>query len=70
MATSPKTTRGFSTTCPHCGEAGTLTLNVADVHALTCQSCDAETTADELRAIIAGYGRLLAWLDTAPANDE
>jgi Zn ribbon nucleic-acid-binding protein len=67
MATATKkATRGFATRCPACGEADTLTINVADVHLLTCGECGAETTADELRAIIAGYERLLEWLDTAP----
>jgi Zn ribbon nucleic-acid-binding protein len=67
MATATKkTTRGFSARCPACGQADTLTITVADVHSLYCSDCDTSTRADELRAIIAGHERLLAWLDTAP----
>jgi uncharacterized protein (DUF983 family) len=70
MATAAKkTTRGFAVPCPNCGESGTLKVDVADVHTLWCSGCDDEMTADELRAVIAGYERLLAWLDTAPEKD-
>jgi predicted RNA-binding Zn-ribbon protein involved in translation (DUF1610 family) len=65
-----ETARGFSHRCPMCGEADSLRIDVADVHALTCVSCDDSITSEDLREIARQYERLLAWLDTAPAISE
>jgi uncharacterized protein (DUF983 family) len=70
MASAIKTTRGFATRCPECGEENTLRIDVADVHSLSCSSCDAELTAADLRHIVAGWTKLLVWLDTAPVVAE
>jgi uncharacterized protein (DUF983 family) len=70
MASASKTAKGFTTRCPECGVEDTLRIDVADVHSLSCSSCDAELTAADLRHIIAGWTKLLAWLDTAPVVGE
>ena len=66
MATTNRTKRGFKVNCPFCGEDGNLRLEVEDVHSLTCSSCDAEFTTEDIRQVIDGWRRLLAWLDAAP----
>jgi uncharacterized protein (DUF983 family) len=68
--TTTTTTRGFSVSCPKCNESGTITINAADVSELHCTSCDEEITADDVREIIKGWTKLLAWLDTAPGIDD
>ncbi len=65
MATA--TMRGFAVRCLHCSEEETVRLDVHDVHTFHCTSCDAEFTADDVRSEIARWGKLLAWLDSAPA---
>jgi hypothetical protein len=42
-------------------------LDVHDVHTFHCTSCDAEFTADDVRAELARWTKLLTWLETAPA---
>lgn len=67
MATATKTTRkGFVTHCPHCGAESTLSVDLSDTSAMTCGDCDNEVTADDIRKVMAGWQRLLAWLDSAP----
>lgn len=69
MKTTTKT-RGITVCCPKCNEPGTITVNVGDVSELHCTSCDEEITADDVRAIIRGWSKLLAWLDTAPELED
>jgi transcription elongation factor Elf1 len=64
MAT--KTARGFAVRCLHCGEEETVRLDVHDLDTFHCSSCDTEFTTDTVRAEMARWARLLAWLDTAP----
>jgi uncharacterized protein (DUF983 family) len=66
MATAT-TQRGFSVKCIACGEGETVRLDVHDVHTFHCSSCDGEFSADEVRTELARWGKLLAWLDSAPA---
>lgn len=70
MATATATTKGFALRCPHCGESDTMRLELADVGSLTCSSCDNETTAEDIRAVIAGWERLLRWVATAPVRED
>jgi hypothetical protein len=70
MATATATTRGFAVKCIHCAEESTVRLDVHDVHTFHCGSCDNEFTADDVRAEMARWTKLLAWLDSAPAIDE
>lgn len=70
MATVTKATKGFKAQCPLCGEPDTMRVNLEDVSKLSCGSCDNDVTADDIREVMAGWQRLLKWLDTAPAVEE
>jgi transcription elongation factor Elf1 len=63
------TTKGFAVRCLHCGQEESIRIDAHDLHNFTCSSCDAEFTADDVRAEMARWGKLLAWLDSAPAID-
>jgi hypothetical protein len=52
--------------CPGCGEDGSLSVDVADL-ALSCRSCEWERSYADFVADLAGWTRLAAWLDAAPA---
>jgi uncharacterized protein (DUF983 family) len=70
MATM-KTVRGFKNIiCPRCMEEGGITMDAADVHAFHCRECDEDIEADAVRDLIAGWTKLLAWLDTAPERED
>lgn len=70
MATETKVTRGFKIHCPFCGEENSLRFNVDDVHAMTCGQCDVDLTAEDIRQVMAQWGHMLAWLDTAPPVED
>lgn len=61
-----KTTRGFKAPCIKCGEEATVRLDLSDLDAFTCSSCDAEFTADDVRAFVAEWAKVLSWIDSAP----
>jgi len=56
--------------CLHCAEEETVRVDVHDVLTFHCGSCDAEFTADDVRAELARWGKLLAWLDSAPSIED
>jgi transposase-like protein len=70
MATATATTRGFAVRCLHCGQAECVRIDAHDLHNFTCTSCDAEFTVDDVRAEMARWAKLLAWLNTAPAVED
>jgi transcription elongation factor Elf1 len=56
--------------CPKCGEAeASMSLNLAD-GTFTCQECECEVTAEEVRGIIAKWRKVLAWVDAAPRQSD
>ncbi len=65
-ATDTTTTKGFTHRCPKCGAEDSLRLDLADLRAMTCKECDDELGPDDIRAIIAGWTRVLRWIETAP----
>lgn len=65
-----KITKGFKHRCPSCGEEDSLRLDLGDVNNMCCVSCDVDITADDIRAIVDQWARLLAWLDTAPDRED
>jgi uncharacterized protein (DUF983 family) len=69
MASETKVTRGFSCPCPKCGD-DTVTVQLADVSQLHCTGCEEDLDLDDIRALVEGWGRVLAWLDTAPVYGE
>ena len=54
--------------CPKCGECGGVKVDVAGGDACECGECGAEFTVTEVRAVVASWGVLLAWLDSHPAK--
>jgi transposase-like protein len=59
--------KGFGVRCLHCAEENAVRVDVHDLHTFTCTSCDAEFTAGDVREELARWGKLLTWLETAPA---
>ncbi len=53
--------------CLHCSQEETVRIDAHDLHTFHCSSCDGEFTAEDVRAEMARWGKLLAWLDSAPA---
>jgi hypothetical protein len=68
MATKTKT--GFAITCPYCNEEdSTVTIQLADLTACHCSSCDEEfSPADAVRkmeAKLAEWLRVQKWVELA-----
>lgn len=62
--------RGFGQLpCPLCGADATVRLDLDDLATFNCCECSEDFTADDLRAIIAQWQRVLNWLDTAPVRE-
>ena len=56
------------TICPRCGEDCLISVALHDGDTLTCTGCDEGYTVDDVRALVASWGPLLAWLDAHPAR--
>jgi uncharacterized protein (DUF983 family) len=56
------------TICPRCGEDVGIRVGLDDGETLTCTSCDAEYTVQDVRDLIACWGPLLVWLDAHPSK--
>lgn len=69
MATVTKTRRGFRVDCIHCGERGTVSVDLGNMSEFKCSSCDGTWTADDVRKLIAEWSAVLAWTETAPVLD-
>jgi hypothetical protein len=55
--------------CPRCGEETVIALDLDDLQAFRCGSCEGEFGREELEAIIARWTPVLRWLDLAPAKE-
>jgi hypothetical protein len=71
MATA-KTLKGFSLTCPWCGRGeddGTITLDVNDLKACRCTSCDEEFSPREGLAkaaeLVTRWQGFVRWIESA-----
>lgn len=60
-------TRGFEARCILCGESGQLSLGLADLATFNCENCGNEFSETEVRAHLAEWRKVLAWLDAAGA---
>jgi len=54
--------------CPKCGEAATVRVDVLGGDSCRCDGCEEEYTIADVRALVASWGPLLAWLDSHPAK--
>ena len=71
----PATRKGGTLPCPLCGEAeACIQLDLSELHseeACTCTSCGNEFGLDFVRDVIRRWGKVLAWIDSAPTfTDE
>jgi uncharacterized protein (DUF983 family) len=65
-STPTPVSRGFVLPCPKCGNAEScISLHLDDCETFTCRECDEEFTADDVRDLIAKWGKVLAWIDAA-----
>lgn len=63
--------RGFGKlVCLKCSEATCHLLDVEDFSIVRCMGCEEEYDLAEVRDLIAGWSRLLAFIDTAPVVAE
>ena len=55
--------------CPKCldGDAA-VRLDLNDGDTLTCAGCEEEYSLDAVRELVAGWAKLLPWLDAHPAR--
>jgi hypothetical protein len=54
--------------CPKCCEAATVRVDVLGGEACQCDGCGEEYRIADVRAVVASWGPLLAWLDAHPAK--
>jgi uncharacterized protein (DUF983 family) len=69
MSAKPKAT-GFQVVCPYCGDVeAAIRLDVNNVHALTCSSCDEEFSPQQARdkaaAVLARWEAVVRWVELA-----
>ena len=66
--------RGFADLpCVYCGESGCLTIDLCDLtgdEALTCTQCETNYSLADVRAKIAAWLPVIAWIDQAPRLPE
>jgi hypothetical protein len=64
------TPRGFpGLPCLYCNDAGTIRVDLADLtaeDAFHCTACDAEFGLADVRAKLAAWQPVLAWIELAP----
>lgn len=69
--TAENPTRGFGQLhCFNCGDETAMRLFLDDVTMFTCPECDGEFTIDDVKAHLAQWGKVLAWIDMAPLKPE
>jgi hypothetical protein len=69
MATKTKTAKGFQVRCICCGAEDAVWVSLQDTESFSCSSCSEPFAADDVRAMIAGWERVLAWIESAPARE-
>jgi uncharacterized protein (DUF983 family) len=63
-------TKGLLLPCPKCGEAdAVIRLNLAEPDCFLCDDCSEEFSAADVRAFIARWEKVLAWVATIPAGE-
>lgn len=66
MATATKTKRGFRVDCIHCGERGTVSVDLGDLENFSCSSCEGNWTAEDVRKNMAEWAVVLEWVSASP----
>jgi hypothetical protein len=74
MTTTTTPSRGFGQLpCPLCGAWNTLSIELSELtkgDACKCLECDEQFGLGDVRARLAAWQRVLAWVDAAPTIDE
>lgn len=64
------TARGFGPLkCPECGADAIMRLDLDHLCRCTCDNCAESFTLDDVRAMIAQWQKVLAWVDLCPAKE-
>jgi hypothetical protein len=59
--------RGFpDLDCPCCGNQGSVTVHLGDLHEFHCGECDADFDSATVLEFIDKWQRVLAWIELAP----
>lgn len=59
--------RGFQDACClRCGEEGGVYVRLGEVTRFACSECDSEWTAQDVRAAVEAWSRVLVWVASAP----
>lgn len=72
MATATKTIKGFTVTCPYCGDAdATVKIDLGNLQAVTCGACDEEFSprdaVDKATEQLRQWTAVLRWTEMAGA---
>lgn len=54
--------------CPRCGEAGSVSLDLADLHSCRFGANDCEFTLTDVAELVAAWGEVIRWVESAPAT--
>lgn len=55
----------FNAPCIRCGE-NAVSLDLDDLHQCRCRECEETFDVSDVRAMLNGWGPVLAWIDAAP----
>ena len=63
--------RGFpGIRCPLCGNDDVQSLDLDDLQTFHCGGCEESYTTEDVRELLAGWQKVLTWIDGAPAVEE
>lgn len=66
--------RGFGALpCPKCNEVGMVSINLDNLDgddACQCRECDETFSLSLIRDILDRWGKVVAWIDSAPVVEE
>lgn len=70
MATATRASKGFKVTCPFCGDAeSTVKLDLNDLKACVCSSCDEEfspaAAREKAAELLSRWEAVCRWVDLA-----
>ena len=65
---APPVLRGFSAPCPKCGK-DTVSIFLDNLDVLHCHDCQEDFDLGFVRALVADWSTVLAWIDLAPAKE-
>lgn len=68
---APTVRKGFpGIRCPLCGSDDVQTISLDDLETCHCAGCEEDYTLDDVRQLVAAWGKVLAWVESAPMIAE